>query len=272
MPASVDLSTLPPLSTEAVTPDYFVRHYKEIIVMYIANGRPSPDTLRSRYSNIDQFIAWCIEKQIHPLAFREYHMRIYVTYLNGRGYKKDSVALKIVSLRSFFNAAQKMGLIDENPCRDIHMGWETRNDMSVLFYTPEQLYKIIDVWHDEPNDFLRWRNTAVVYLMAVEGLRNIEVCRMNREDIDWDVGSIYIHGKGHDRQIFPCYDTFDALKQYLAAAPAPNVDAAGTTPMFLSFSNAHQNGRLSRNGLRFIMNKALSAAGMKKAPNEALDP
>ena len=262
--ATVDLSSLPPLATETVTPDYFVRHYKEIIVMYIANGRPSPDTLRSRYSNIDQFIAWCVDNKIHPLAFREYQMRIYLTYINGLGYKKDSVALKLVSLRCFFNAAQKMGLIAENPCRDIHMGWEVRNDTAATFFTPEQLYKIINVWHDESNDFLRWRNTAVVYLMAVEGLRNVEVCRMNREDVDWDIGSIYIHGKGHDRQIFPCYDTIDALKNYLAAAPSPKVDNDGTTPMFLSFSNSHQGGRISRGGLRFIMNGALAAVGMKK--------
>ena len=260
----INYDNLPPMNTETVTPDYFVRHYKEIIIMYIANGRPSRDTLIGRYSHIDQFIAWCIEQKIHPLNVKEYHIRIYLTWLHGQGYKKDSVSVKLVALRSFFNAAKKINVTEENPCGDIHMGMSFRSDAAASFFTPAELFKIAKVWQTESNDFLRWRNTAIMYLMGVEGLRNIEIHRMNREDVDWDIGSIYIHGKGHDRQIFPCAETFDALKNYLAASPPPKIDGESVTPMFLSDSNHNVGGRISRNGIRFIMDNALRAVGLKK--------
>lgn len=266
LPAAADFGAMPlvEMNAEAITPDYFIRHYKEILVMYIANGRPAKDTLTGHYSHIGQFIAWCAEQGLHPLAAREYHLRIYLAWLNGQGYKKDSAAMKIVALRAFFNAAQKLGLINENPCRDIHIGTTFHADTAANFFTPEQLFTINSALDDEKNDFLRCRGRAIIFLMGVEGLRNVEVHRMNREDVDWEIGSIYIHGKGHDRQIFPCGETIRTLKEYLDAAPPPKKNGGMTTPMFLSDSNHNVGGRLSRNGIRFIIDNALKKAGLKK--------
>ena len=202
--STIDFSNLPPMESQAITPDYFVKHYKELVVMYIANGRPSRDTLNGHFSHIDQFIAWCIAQKIHPLSVAEYHMRVFLTWLGSEGYKKDSAAMKIVAIRAFFNAAKKMGLIDNNPCQDIHMGASFSADSAAYFFTPHDLFNIEKVFLAEEKEFLRWRNISIMYLMGVEGLRNVEVHRMNREDVDWVIGSIYIHGKGHDRQIFPC--------------------------------------------------------------------
>ena len=261
---TIALNELPPVETEAVTPDYFVRHYKEIIVMYIANGHPSNDTLKGRFSNIDQFIAWCIKQRIHPLSLKDYHVRMYMAWLAGQGYKKDTVTVKLVSLRSFFFAAVKMGLIENNPCEDIHMSMSFGSDEAANFFTPEDLFRIAEVWKGERINFLRWRNTAIMYLMGVEGLRNIEVHRMNREDINWRTGSIYVRGKGHDRRIYPCRETLAAIKNYLADSPRPKSDGLDSTPLFLSHSNSNVGGRISRNGIRFVMDKALRAVGLKK--------
>ena len=262
----VDMDYLPPMTEEAekVTPDYFVRHYREIIVMYIANGRPSKDTLAANYSHIDQMIRWCIAQNFHPLSMKEYHVRIYMTWLNSQGYKKDSVAVKLVCIRTFFRAAQKLGLIAENPCADIHMNSAFAFDTAANFFTPAQLFKILKAFDAEKSDFTRSRSVAIMFLMGVEGLRNVEVHRMNREDVDWDIGSIYIHGKGHDRQIFPCGDTMKAIKEYLSFAPPPKKTESSATPMFLSDSHFNVGGRISRNGIRFIMDKAIRAVGLKK--------
>ncbi len=260
----IDFDFLPPMEAETITPDYFVKNYKKMIIMYIANGRPSKDTLTNVYSHVDQFIMWCIDQRMHPLNVREYHVRVYMTWLNAKGYKKDTVSIKIIAIRAFFNAAKKMGLIESNPCQDIHTGTSFQFDTMASFFTPADLFRINAVFEQEKTPFLHWRSTAIMYLMGVEGLRNVEIHRMNREDVDWEIGSIYIHGKGHDRQIFPCKETFLALKNYLDVAPQPKKTDELTTPMFLSDSNFNVGGRISRNGIRYIMDKALRATGLKK--------
>ena len=35
-------------------------------------------------------------------------------------------------------------------------------------------------------------------LMALEGLRTVEVHRMSVNDINWEMKTIHIHGKGHN--------------------------------------------------------------------------
>ena len=93
-------------------------------------------------------------------------------------------------------------------------------------------------------------------------MRRVEVHRANREDIDFKNSTILIHGKGHERRIFPAPATMDILCEYLAACPE-NIQQEGGTPLILSDSNNHIGGRISRNGIAYIMNRALIAAGLK---------
>ena len=51
--------------------------------------------------------------------------------------------------------------------------------------------------------------------MGVEGLRRVEVMRLNDEDIDYERKRILIRGKGHNGFIYPCDATMDKLLDYL---------------------------------------------------------
>ena len=42
------------------------------------------------------------------------------------------------------------------------------------------------------------RDKIIIMLMALEGLRTVEVHRMSVNDINWEMKTIYIHGKGHN--------------------------------------------------------------------------
>ena len=253
------------MDQEIITPDYFVEHYLEFLAMYIAHGRPSRDTLKHCRSNINQFIKWCKENGRHPLGINNYQMHIYLQHLNSMDYKKDTINGKLVDVRSFFMVAQKMELIKKNPCLDMTGSSSYSVDDLVQYFSVEQMAEICQVYKNEP-EFIRLRNTLIVYLMGVEGLRSVEVYRANREDIDWNVGSMYIRGKGHDRRIFPCKQTFKLLDLYLQSCPKDekiNKTGGILTPLILSDSHNNTAGRLTRDGIKYIMNKTLKAAGLK---------
>lgn len=243
----------------------FLEHWKEFLPMYIGNGRPSKDTIINYTSSIDQFIDWTLARQRHPLDADDYSMRLYLKWLYDKEYKKDSVALKIAAVRSFFTAARMLGVIFDNPVKNIvvpQSGAEER----IYFFTPDQLYEIESMINKEENEFRRLRNLSAFYLMGVEGLRNVEIHRMHQEDIDWTQGSILVRGKGKNRTIFPCGDTLERIDKYLQVVPDEELikKEKGLTPLFLSDSNFNQWGRISRNGLRYIMNGILEGAGYKK--------
>ena len=77
-----------------------------------------------------------------------------------------------------------------------------------------------------------------------------------------------VWGKGATGRMEPIYpgdESLAILEEYLKSIPADReIKKDGVlTPLILSSSNRKLLGRISRNGLRFIMNKALVACDLK---------
>lgn len=258
-----------PMSAEAVTPDFFVAHYMEFLPRYIANGNPSSNTLSTYASWIEHFISWCMTYKIHPLSATDYQMRLFRSYLVEKKYQPGTSHTAFMALHSFFSAALKLGLIQANPCEEVGIQGQSSHNL-LNFYSQEQMSEICEVFEQEPDPFLRTRNMLILYLMGVEGLRNIEVHRLCREDVRWDIKVIMVRGKGAVGRmdpIYPCAETFQLLAAYMEAVPTdkPIKKDGVLTPLILSSSHNNQLGRISRNGLRYIMNNALKITGLKQA-------
>ena len=252
------------LSNKDIDDNLFLNNYMQFIPMYINSGNPSSDTLKSYEISIRQFLSWCQEYGYHPFAVHDFQMRIYIQYLYSKGYKKDSIALKLAGIRCLYSAACKIGLVEQNPCTDITVPSAAADEV-IQYFSPEQIGEIAQVFLEDEDVFRKYRNTAILYLMGTEGLRNVEVHRMNQSDIDWDRGIIFIHGKGKDRNIFPNEETLKYLDLYLQTLTDKEIKKDGVqTPLFVSDSHKNLWGRMSRNGLRFVMNKALELSGYKK--------
>lgn len=250
------------MDTEAITPDYYVQHYMEFLPRYISKGRPRQDTLHTYHRRISLFIDWCRENHRHPLMIHDYQMRIYIERL-VHSYKDSTVALSLIAIRTFFTVAERVGLIPENPCTYIHVSQPYRLDEEFKFFTINQIQEILKTFDNEKNDFTRTRNRAMLYLMSVEGLRNVELVRMNDEDIDWSMQTIHVRGKGHDGVIYPSEFTMTTLKEYLVCRPTPEKDGL-LTPTFISNSHRKFHKRITRNGIRTVMDKALRQTNYKE--------
>ncbi len=263
-----DISLSNTLHTNLITPEYFLQHYEDFLVRYIAKGNPTSDTMRSYCSRINFFLRWCLDNQCSPLELTDYQMRLYREYLTSNNYQNDSIHIMIIAVRSFYHTAMRLGLISMNPCDDIETPTVYLQDHTLSFYSMEQMSIICSIFEAEEDPFVRLRNTLILYLMGVEGLRNVEVHRACKEDINWEVKAIMIRGKGGKGRmepIYPCAETFELLEQYLSSIPPDKkIQKDGMlTPLILSNSHNNVLGRISRNGLRFIMNKALQMADLK---------
>lgn len=257
------------LDPSVITPDYFLAHYPEFLRMYIAKGNPSDDTIRSYCDRISTFFQWCRLHQRHPLSMGDFQMRAYRNDLTSKGYAADTIQAKLTAIKAFYHAALKLGLIKVNPCADITAPFSDVANQAIQAYAPEQMKEICDIFMQEPDPFLKWRNTSILYMMGVEGMRNVEVYRCCLEDIDWEHGIINVRGKGSKGRmdpIFPCEETMNVLQNYVESIdPDRKIKKDGIlTPFILSDSNNNECGRISRNGIRYIMNKALKAADLKR--------
>lgn len=238
----------------------------EFLPRYIARGIPSADTMRDYRIQISQFLKWCRAASCPPLALQDFELRSYREFLITSGYKTSSIHSTLAAVRAFYDTAVHLGLLSKNPAESVQAPTGQRSDQLYHFFTIEQLKKLRETFADEQNPFLRLRNTLILYLMSVEGLRNVEVYRMNREDINPELQAILIHGKGaagRSDPIYPCGETWHLLTSYLSICPKARKQEA-LTPLILSRSNRNPLGRLSKNGIRFVMNQGLKKAGLKQ--------
>ena len=247
---------------QVLDPDYYLLHYPELLPRYISHGRPTQDTLKTYRERIEIFLSLCSENKFHPLSVHDYQMRIFLEYYI-QGHKDNTISVTIVAIRAFFMVAKRLHLIEENPCKYIHGASSFRSDETFKYFTMNQLQEIKKRIEEDADDFSRRRNLAIFYLMSIEGLRNVEVMRMNDEDIDWQHRVITIRGKGHLGTIYPSDKTLLSMQEYIKNRPRTKQEY-GFTPTFLSNSNRSKYQRITRNGIRKIMDKILRATGYKQ--------
>lgn len=252
------------LEEKKMDPAYFLANYRNLMKRYVSNGKPSNDTKNSYFSAIDQFISWCTALKTDIFKINEQKLLYYRQVLINKNYKPASVKFKLTAIRRFYYVALKYGLIEKNPATDVHAQRDPDSYMPVLKYlTINQLYSLLNSFNEEEEKSLRAK--VIVFLMAVEGLRTVEIHRMNVQDIYDDQKAIYIRGKGHNDLIYLRDDSYELLKKYLQMRTS-----AGDfpTPVFTSLSNNSMGKRLSRQNIRETIDTALESVNLK-APGKS---
>jgi integrase len=104
------------------------------------------------------------------------------------------------------------------------------------------------------------RLKAILSLLALQGLRQVEVIRLDVKDLDLVSKTAFVLGKGRDDKeaidLHP--ETVKALKEYV------QLNKVKDGALFVSRSNNNRNKRLTTRTIRDIVNVALSELGIDK--------
>lgn len=104
------------------------------------------------------------------------------------------------------------------------------------------------------------RKKALLSLLILQGLRQVEIIRLNVSDIDLVTKTALIQGKGRDdKEVVDLHPvTVEALKCYIKKSKI--ADGA----LFISTSNRSKNRRLSTKSVRNLINPILKELGIDK--------
>lgn len=102
------------------------------------------------------------------------------------------------------------------------------------------------------------RLRAIIALLIFQGLRQIEVIRLNVTDLNLGTSTAMVHGKGCDdkEQIDLHPETIKATKSYLF------VNKIADGPLFTCNSNNHKNKRLTTRSIRNLVKDFLNELGI----------
>ena len=249
----------------AELPDDIFSAFARFLQIQVAHGDATDDTIRAYYREIDFWTQWCARHNVDPAQARRIHIEMYREEMKQQGLYVTTRSHKLSIVRRFYDAAVQAGLRDTNPAAGVRGGKDqTPGEEKIKSLTAAALEQLLAVI---PTDALvGQRDRALVALMAIHGLRRIEVQRMDESSlhVDNDLVWVEVCGKGNRlRKVYLRPDTYQALADYLIAKHNSGIAPGG--PCFISLSNRSRGERISRRSLNDIVDHYLNQASLKRA-------
>lgn len=246
-----------------VQPD-FMGAFAEFLRLDVANGDASTDTIRGYKTQVAQWVDWCRVQGRDPATVSSGDVKSYRLHLVENGYKATSIAHKLTIIRRFYTAAVDNGLRPDNPAAGVKPPKDKRAQDD-FHYLTEVDYTLLLRAVGKGKSEKTLRDRSIVAMMGLQGLRTVEIERANMEDLKLssDVMSMLVRGKNHDRVIYLRPDVADILSRYLAERAPTHTDESGI-PLFTACGNRAGGNRISRRGVRQVVDFYLKKADLKR--------
>lgn len=203
----------------------------------------SKHTLKTYELELKKF-AKVIQKPVNEITTQD--IRFYLSQFSDL--KLNSVATKLFVLKSFFGWLTDEEIIPKDPTRKIKSPRKGQRLPKAL--TIEELEMLREACKTN-------RERALIEVLYATGCRLQEVVNIDKDDINWDDGSIRVIGKGNkERTVYLSFKAMYHLKKYLSARTDNN------PALFVSQKQPYS--RLSNRSIQREIKKIAQRTNIKK--------
>ena len=263
-------------STTSVPPaldaDNLIQVFTHFLSFDVADGAASAETIIAYWSQVKAYLQWCQAQAVDPSTANRDTIKVYRHYLVQRKYGRNTIALKLSAVRRFYDAAIEYGLLIYNPAHGIKPPRTSTHPAETITYLEQDEANLLLQGIDHSDELKLVRDRLLLGLMTIEGTRTVELYRCNLEDIKRlgkDVG-LKLDGKRRVRTIPLTPELAKLLDVYLTLRRAAGFDSTLTDPLFISFGHQCRGERLSRRGIRYLVDHYLNGVNLKHQPGRKI--
>lgn len=220
--------------------------------------RAAKNTRISYGLDLQDFIAWCRERGISGWdELDRDHVRSWLGWMHREGYAPSSIARKLSSARSFCRFLELERVLERNPLALIKAPKQVRRLPSVL--TVEEVDRLLE--QPDRSTPTGLRDLAALEVAYSTGVRVGELLAMRMGDVDWDVSSILVQGKGNKERIVLLGErALLCLESYIHEARSHLMNGRRDDHLFLSRLGKPLSVRM----FHVAINRYLDGAGLGK--------
>ena len=142
---------------------------------------------------------------------------LWIELLSKKSFEQTTIARKISTVRQFFNFLFVERLIDINPATNISA--PKKKQALPRFLDEKDIKKILNYLYVNKDSFKNFQTLLLTELLYATGLRVSELVSMNLSNLNEDLNSICILGKGNKERVSPLAKiTKKILTQYLCSS------------------------------------------------------
>ncbi len=185
-----------------------------------------------------------------------YDFFIYVS--NERSNGSASKSRKLSAIKAFFKfICQKRRIMDKNPATDMEA--PKKKQALPKFLSMEESLALLNAVESDTESKSKERDYAIITLFLNCGMRISELVGINLNDLDRELRSLRVIGKGNKERIVYLNDACrDALYNYLTIRRSEMYKTVNTNALFIS----KQYKRISNKTVQWLVYKYLSLAGL----------
>ncbi|MDG4655922.1 tyrosine recombinase XerC [Ectobacillus antri] len=215
----------------------------------------SRHTVINYSEDIKDFLLFMTTEAIPSLLSVTYQdVRLYLTFLHERKMSRRSVARKLSCLRSLYRFFIREGYCEQNPFA-LAAAPKKEHAIPKFLYEEElrHLFEIADI--SKP---LGQRNQALLELLYATGIRVNECCGLTLRDVDFNMETILVTGKGNKQRYVP-FGTYarESLQLYISQGREA-LQKHSTDKLFL---NA-KGGPLTDRGVRYVLSEMIKKTSL----------
>lgn len=181
--------------------------------------RYSQNTIRAYRNDLQSFEQFCLSNnKIKIDEISDRFIRKFLFHLSDNKLENKSISRKLSSVRSFFNYAFNIGIIQTNPISTISNPKSEKKLPTVIdSETIIETYKIKS--HREKYPIIK---IVIIELLYGCALRVSELCNLKVKDYDSASHTITVLGKGNKTRIVPIGEKSEKILQEYLLMFAPN--------------------------------------------------
>lgn len=247
--------------------------FAEFLNIDVSAGDAAADTIKTYTRQLHQFLLWCDRRQLNPANLNKDDIKKYRRWMiEQKKYKPATIGLKLAVVRRFYQAAVEKGLLAINPAAGVKPPREKCDPAEKITYLEQTEVEILLSTIVDDGTLQSARDKAMLAIMALEGTRTVE---LHRADISCLVRQgqnlgIRVEGKRKIRVVPLTPDIANLLVKYLHIRETTGETLKPTRPLFIAVGNNSRGNRISRRGIRTIVDKYLELASLKHTPGRTI--
>lgn len=263
MVATTDRQTAPVIEIDC---DELISVFTNFLQFDVANGGASGDTIVTYWTQVKQYLEWCRQSQIDPRAATRETIKVYRWWLaEQRGYKPKTIAIKLTAVSRLYDAAVEYGLIGGNPAWGVKPPTEAIDPAAKITYLEQGEAGVLLRAIEMCGSLKSLRDKLLLGVMTLEGTRTVEMHRLNIGDVvrQGERVGVKVSSKRHMRVVPLTPQLAQVMDGYLTARRGNGFDCMVDSPLLINLSNYGCGERLSRRGIRQVVDKYLCATNLK---------
>jgi site-specific recombinase XerD len=255
----------PTPTSDIVTTDRLLAVFADFLEIDVSAGDAASDTLHTYRRQLVQYVQWCEGQAIEPATATKDDIKRYRRWaIETRGFKPATIALKLSVVRRFYQAAVERGLIPLNPAAGVKPPREKRDPAERITYLESVEVETLLAAVKRDGSLKAARDLALLAIMTLEGPRTVEMHRANFGDVirQGQNTGVRVEGKRNIRVVPLTPQIATLLMDYIELRER-HEEMKSSEPLFVAVGNRAGGHRLSRRGIRSIVDHYLTQTGLK---------